>query len=141
MELINHLRASAEWAGNPPASEGELQKLTYELAAPVPETLLTLLRHFNGGSGGLAGDRFKVHVLSVDEMLQAQQVWEVNECIPGAILFGTDQGDFGLLLDTTHIGTNGECPIIMCPVSSLSISDSEYLCDSLEAMFNLPWDR
>lgn len=140
MNLIENLRASTEWHGNPPASEAEIEELVANLTMPVPVTLLTLLRNFNGGKGGLEGPHFRVYLLSANEITQAEQDWEVQDHIPGAILFGTDQGDFGLLLDTRRRNLNGDCPVIMCPVSSLSIADSESLCDSLADLFDLPPD-
>jgi hypothetical protein len=135
MDLLLDLMKGPAWVGNPGATEQEISELLNALEIPLPQSFLDFLSTYNGGSGGV-GDKCEVlRIMSVDEILRYQQLWEVNDCIPGAILFGSDSGDFALLFNTKDGLEESEYPVIMCPFSSLSVADSEQICSSFPECF------
>lgn len=77
-----------------------LSLLLEQFAVPFPDSYLAFLEHYDGGQGAIGPGSNMVYILSIRELLDAHDAWEVNECMPGHILFGTDYGDFGLLFDT-----------------------------------------
>lgn len=137
MNLLLDLSNSRDWNGHPPATEPEIQALIQAMPLALPQSFLDFLRTFDGGEGGLGAEHEVARIMSAKEIVKYQGIWSVHEVMPGAILFGSDLGDFGLLFDGRQGMVREEYPVIRCPLSSLSWADSEPVCESFPKYFRL----
>lgn len=138
MSWIDALKAASDWKGNPPADQFRVTEFRERMRLPLPKSFIEFLACFNGGEGSLAPDLNKVYLMPIEEILEAQEFWDVEGSLPGHILFGTDYGGFGFLFDTTRESQSGEFPVMMCPVSSLSTGDLEPFCETFPELFTRP---
>jgi hypothetical protein len=72
----------------PPASSDEIAKIPH--VVKLPEDYLAFMRASNGAEGSIG--KAYLAILSVDEMVQANEQLDVEERAPGLVLFASDGG-------------------------------------------------
>jgi hypothetical protein len=68
----------------------------------LPEAYLSFLQMSNGGEGELAIEPGWFWIWSVEEVLEANQAYGIEECIPGFFGFGSNGGGELLAFDMRH---------------------------------------
>ena len=76
----------------PPAEEGEMQKLIERCGFELPESYLNWLGQSNGGEGDLSVAPGWYQLWPVEEVLELNQSYEVQENLPGFFGFGSNGG-------------------------------------------------
>ena len=83
----------------PPASAAALRDLAEAAPVPLPEEYAALLRFSNGGEGQLAVEPGWFQLWPVEEVLELNRAYGVNEFLPGFFGFGSSGGGELLALD------------------------------------------
>jgi hypothetical protein len=91
-------RLLAEFNCNPPAGIAVIRQFEAESRVGLPEDYKEFLKQANGGEG-FVGDAYVV-LWRVEELLEMNKGYGVDEFAPGLFLFGSDGGGEGFAFDT-----------------------------------------
>lgn len=94
--------STAKWHKYPPASSDIIDQLIANSPAALPEAYLFLLQTYNGGEGELAIEPGWFQLWSAEEVLKANQAYNVENFIPGFWGFGSSGGGELLAFDMLH---------------------------------------
>lgn len=92
--------SDGSWRSEPGASEGALDGLRRASPIPLPESYVGYLRTSNGGEGEIAVDPGWIVFWRAEEVLENNNGYEVEKCVPGLFGFGSNGGGDLLAFDT-----------------------------------------
>lgn len=92
---------------NPPVEENRVRKVEIELGVKFPSDYKEFISFSNGAEGSI-GENYLI-LWSIDEIIELNEAYGVNDFANGLVLFGSDGGDAAFAFDTrtkeSHIVT------------------------------------
>jgi hypothetical protein len=92
---------------NPPIEENKIKKVETELGITFPKDYFEFISNSNGAEGSL-GENYLI-LWSIEDIIQLNEAYGVNDFSKGLVLFGSDGGDTAFAFDArtneTHIVT------------------------------------
>jgi hypothetical protein len=105
----------ANFNSNPPASASSIQQFQIESGLLLPDDYARFLQQVNGGEGFI-GNAYVI-LWRVEELLEMNKIYQVDEYAPGLFLFGSDGGDEAFAFD---IRTDAK-PILSVPFVGMEL--------------------
>jgi|SRR5215472_16113009 len=88
----------AKFNGNPPVGLSTLHAFQQEAGFHLPQDYVEFLQRTNGGEG-LIGQNAYVILWPVEDLLEMNRAYQVNEYAPGLFIFGSDGGGEAFAFD------------------------------------------
>lgn len=127
-QLINGLSL------NPPTTEKTINEVEEELDIKFPCEYVDLMTITNGGEGKI-GDTSYIAIWQIENIIQYNEGYAVEEFAPGLLIFGSDGGDTAYAFDTRDKSMHiVEVPFIGMDIEEIIyrgnnfIEFLEYLC-------------
>lgn len=127
MDILEILKdPSAKWEKEPPARPDVIQLTITKLGVHLPEDYITLLGYSNGGEGELGVEPGWFYLWSVEELLEYNKGYNVEESVPGFLGFGSNGGGEMLAFDM-----RGEKPwnVVMIPFIGMQVEEAILIAD------------
>ncbi len=115
---IENFLAQAE-EKNPGVADDALADLALATGLSFPEDYLDVMRVSNGAVG-FVGDGGYLRLFRIEDLVQYNVDYRVEEWAPGLFLFGTDGGGEAFAFDTRQ----PEMPIVIVPFIGMSLDDA-----------------
>lgn len=104
---------------NKPADPNVVRKVEDQLGFQFPEEYVKFLLHSNGGEGPI-GDNY-LQLWGVEELIEDNEAYSVEEFAPGLWIIGSDGGDTAYCLDTR----SKEMPFVSMPFIGMDLDEVE----------------
>ncbi|MCH4827513.1 SMI1/KNR4 family protein [Planococcus halocryophilus] len=108
---------------NDPADPNVIRNVENQLGFQFPKEYFKFLLHSNGGEGPI-GDNF-LQLWKVEELIEDNEGYSVEEFAPGLWIIGSDGGDTAYCLDTR----SKELPFVSMPFIGMDLDEVE-VCGS-----------
>lgn len=102
---------------NPPVEEKKVRKVESELGVTFPSDYIEFISFSNGAEGSI-GENYLI-LWSIDEIIELNDAYGVNDFAKGLVLFGSDGGDKAYAFDTR---TN-ELNIVTVPFIGMDLEE------------------
>ena len=83
---------------NPSVEENRIKKIETELGVTFPNDYIEFLSYSNGAEGSI-GENYLI-LWSIEDIIELNEAYGVNEFVKGLVLFGTDGGETAYAFDT-----------------------------------------
>ena len=120
---------------NNPAEKEEIEKVEKELSIVFPKNYKNFMIESNGLEGEIGEISYLV-IWSIDEIIELNEEYEVEEYMPNLIYFGSDGGDMAYAFDKEN-----NMEIIEIPFDSIHIEDKELLGKNFEEFIQNLFER
>jgi hypothetical protein len=126
---IAEILKDAVWDTKEPAKAESIERLVAEIGKDLPSEYFALLRYSNGGEGSLDIDPGWLQLWSLEEVLEHNRGYEIEEAIPGFFGFGSSGGGELLAFDTR----NGKpWKVVMIPFIPMSAKEAIVIANDFE---------
>ncbi len=102
---------------NPPIDRNEIKKVESVLGVAFPDDYVEFITFTNGAEGSI-GENYLV-LWAIDEIIELNEAYSVNEFTEGLVLFGSDGGGEAFAFDTR---TN-ETQIVAVPFMGMDLDE------------------
>ncbi|MEH7355595.1 SMI1/KNR4 family protein [Neobacillus drentensis] len=102
---------------NPPVEEKKVRNVEAELCIKFPNDYIEFISYSNGAEGSI-GENYLI-LWSIEEIVELNEAYGVNEFAKGLVLFGSDGGDTAFAFDTR---TN-EIQIVTVPFIGMDLNE------------------
>ncbi|TAA72669.1 SMI1/KNR4 family protein [Planococcus salinarum] len=113
---------------NDPADPNVIRNVEGQLGFQFPKEYVKFLLHSNGGEGPI-GDNY-LQLWKVEELIEDNEGYSVEEFAPGLLIIGSDGGDTAYCMDTR----SKEMPFVSMPFIGMDLEEVE-LCGSTFTKF------
>ncbi|MCH4825900.1 SMI1/KNR4 family protein [Planococcus halocryophilus] len=113
---------------NDPADPNVIRNVENQLGFLFPDEYVKFLLHANGGEGPI-GDNY-LQLWKVEELIEDNERYSVEEFAPGILIIGSDGGDTAYCMDTR----SKEMPFVSMPFIGMDLEEVE-LCGSTFTKF------
>lgn len=96
--------------GTTPASDDVIQKFEQSSGLLLPDDYVAFLRESNGGEGFIGENAYLI-LWPVEQLLELNTAYQVQEYAPGLLFFGSDGGGEAYAFDTRM----AELPVVSVP--------------------------
>ncbi len=110
----------------PSATNYQIANSENQLGVKLPAEYVQFLKLTNGGEGFI-GSAY-VQLWGVDELVSMNEAYEVQTCVPGALLFGSDGGGEAYGFDTQSPGWL----IVKIPFIELDWNEAESIAQTFD---------
>jgi SMI1 / KNR4 family (SUKH-1) len=117
MRLIGPEKLFARFDANPPANSDSVAQCQAHLGFTLPTDYVQFLKQMNDGEG-FVGENY-LRAWPVEDLIQSNEEWQVDEAAPGLFLFGSNGGGEMFAFDTR----SDPPPIVVVP-SILGLEDA-----------------
>lgn len=107
----------AKFNGNPPVGLSALQAFQKAAAFHLPQDYVEFLQRTNGGEG-LIGQNAYVILWPVEDLLEMNRAYQVDEYAPGLFIFGSDGGGEAFAFDRR----SDKMPVVSVPFVGMDLS-------------------
>lgn len=119
-EVVTKLTKNLDF--NSGASKRILKELEIQLGISFPQEYTDFFEYSNGAEGAIGESSYLV-LWPIEEIIPLNDAYEVNEFVPGLLLFGSDGGGTGYAFDTR----SKNMPIVEVPFIGMGL-DNMKLC-------------
>ncbi len=112
-------RLFARFNGNPPVTPASVSRFAAESRFVLPEEYVRFLRLANGGEG-FVGPHAYVMLWRLEELLEFNRGYDVDEFAPGLFLFGSDGGGEAYAFDSR----SPQKPIVSVPFVGMELDEA-----------------
>jgi hypothetical protein len=109
MKPVSPEKLFVRFDANPPANSGSIARCQASLRTPLPADYVKFLQQMNGGEG-FVGKNY-LRAWTVEELIQSNKDYGVDEAAPGLFLFGSNGGGEAFAFDTRSFPP----PIVVIP--------------------------
>jgi hypothetical protein len=118
MMPVSREKLFAEFKAKPPASPASVVRCQSSLRFELPADYVQFLQQMNGGEGFVG--RNYLRAWPVDDLIQFNKEYDVDESAPGLFLFGSSGGGEAFAFDTRSVPP----PIVAVPFIVLDLEDA-----------------
>lgn len=104
---------------NDPADLNVIRNIEDQLGFQFPNEYVKFLLHSNGGEGPI-GDNY-LQLWKVEELIEDNEGYSVEECAPGLLIIGSDGGDTAYCMDTR----SKKMPLVSIPFIGMDLDEVE----------------
>jgi hypothetical protein len=115
---------------NKPALKIEIDKVEELLRARFPQEYYDFLTIANGGEGSI-GESYLV-LWKVEDLIELNDAYGVEEFAPGLLIFGSDGGDTAYCIDNT----NEIQPFVQVPFIGMDLSEVQGCSSDFKGFLN-----
>jgi hypothetical protein len=115
---------------NPPVEEGKVKKVQTELGITFPKDYIEFISYSNGAEGNI-GENYLI-LWSIEDIIELNEAYGVNEFAKGLVLFGSDGGDTAFAFDTR---TN-ETQIVTVPFMGMDLDEVTMCSNTFNGFLN-----
>src|SRR5882724_1878542 len=120
-ELLNR------FGKNPPASATDIDAVERQLEVPLPADYRAFLMFTDGGEGFIGTDSY-AQLWKVGDLVQFNREYEVEQCAPGLLLFGSSGGGEGFAFDLRDASQ----PVVSVPFIVMDLKVLIPFCATLD---------
>ncbi len=133
--MTRHNGAVTDWRAltgelelGPPATDELLQRVLSSLPLAPPDDYVAFMRGANGAEGPVGAEGY-LQLWRLEELIELNREYQVEQFASGLLLFGSDGGGeaYGFL------NRDGSVQIVGVPFVPLDIAQARFLGDSFEA--------
>jgi hypothetical protein len=114
---------------NPPVEENKVRKVEIELGVTFPNDYIEFISFSNGAEGSI-GENYLI-LWSIDEIIELNEVYGVNDFAKGFVLFGSDGGDTAFAFDTR----TKDLHIVTVPFIGMDIEEVKTCSNTFNGFF------
>jgi SMI1 / KNR4 family (SUKH-1) len=118
---------SRRFKPNPPASEKAISELMAALSKPLPSSFVAFFKRANGGEG-FVGTRY-VQLWRVEDLIELNNGYKVNEFAPRLFLIGSDGGGEAYAFDLS----SDDSAVLEIPFIPLDRHESRQIVESFDS--------
>ncbi len=115
-----------EWNRQPPATQDSIEALASDCSLDLPKQYLEFLTLSNGGEGELGVDPGWFQLWPVEEVLDLNRDYGIDEFLPGFFGFGSNGGGELLAFDTRD---NSPWKVVMVPFIPMDVEEAIVIAD------------
>jgi len=114
---------------NPPATKEAIEEIQAKLGITFPAQYIEFMLDSNGAEGPIGPNSY-LSIWSIEQIIELNEAYEVNEFTSGLVYFGSDGGGMAYAFDVR--GANPS--IVEFPFESINIADVKF-CGNTFAEF------
>lgn len=120
----------ARFAGNPPASRGEIERIQEKINFHLPPSYVDFMFTRNGGEGFIG--RSYLVLWKIEDLISMNDSYQVAEFAPGIFLFGSNGGGeaFGFDIRSDTYG------IVSIPFVAMEVGDAKTVAPDFGAFLS-----
>ena len=120
----------ARFAGNPPASRGEIEETQEKINFRFPASYVEFMLARNGGEGFIG--RSYLVLWKIEDLIAINGSYQVAEFAPGIFLFGSSGGGEAFGFDIR----SDACGIVSIPFVAMEIEDAKIVAPNFEVFLS-----
>ncbi|HEY1735859.1 MAG TPA: SMI1/KNR4 family protein [Methylovirgula sp.] len=117
----------SEFKRNPPASGESINRCSARLKKRLPPDYVRFLQQTNGGQGFIG--RIYLVLWRVENLVDSNASYNVDEFAPGLVIFGSDGGDEAFAFDMR----SDPPPIVTIPFVPMALEDAKIIAPNFDA--------